>query len=301
MSCWSASESWRKSGSLRDGSSTTVCCQERMPRPPPDWASMALPPVPGNGPVFGKSTGPDSRNWSVFFGGTGPPKRVPTGPPWLLASGGIPPSGAHQRRWTMRLDVPRTLLATGALLALGCGAGVAPSAPTDPAGAAASMGLSSRAGDHEGDQGQARFFIYPGQARVDGKTTLGWIPEFWRYIFSVPASQNPELVDSADCGVGQTGPVFFIPGEQHDVYTRSCTIPAHTPVFFAIWSAFNDYPCPDPSFQPAPGQSLEDFLAQGAQAVDNAVKNLAATVDGQSIDVSQYRYTTGLVTFTGDP
>jgi len=201
----------------------------------------------------------------------------------------------------MRLDVPRTLLATGALLALGCGAGVAPSAPTDPAGAAASMSPSSRAGDHEGDQGQPRFFIYPGQARVDGKTTLGWIPEFWRYIFSVPASQNPELVDSADCGVGQSGPVFFIPGEQHDVYTRSCTVPARKPVLWPIWSLFNDYPCPDPTFQPAPGQSLVDFLAQGAQAFDNAVQNLAATIDGDSIDVSRYRYTTGLVTFTGDP
>jgi hypothetical protein len=120
-------------------------------------------------------------------------------------------------------------------------------------------------------------------------------------LYSVPASQNPELVDSADCATGQSGPVFFIPGEQHDVYTRTCTVPARTPVFWAIWSLFNDYPCPDPSFQPAPGQSLEDFLAQGARAFDDAVKNLAATIDGRSIDVDRYRYTTGLVTFTGDP
>ena len=45
----------------------------------------------------------------------------------------------------------------------------------------------------------------------------------------------------------------------------------------------------------------EDFLAQGAQAFDNLVKNLAATIDGRSIDLSNVRYTTGLVTFTGDP
>src|SRR5262245_57535558 len=80
---------------------------------------------------------------------------------------------------------------------------------------------------------------------------------------SLPASENPELVDSADCGVGQTGPVFFIPGEQHDVSTRSCTIPPHTPVLWPTWSLFNDYPCADRTFQPGPGQTLEDFRAQG--------------------------------------
>jgi hypothetical protein len=160
--------------------------------------------------------------------------------------------------------------------------------------------MSSR--HRHGDEDQRpHFLIVPKGVPVAGKTTFGWIPEFWRYIYSVPASQNPELVDSADCGVGQSGPVFFIPGEQHDVYTRSCTIPARTPVFWAIWSLFNDYPCPDPTFQPAPGQSLVDFLAQGAQGFDNAVTHLAATVDGKSIEVSRYRYTTGLVTFTGDP
>jgi len=198
----------------------------------------------------------------------------------------------------MRLHETRTLLAAGVLLLAGCGTGAAPSGPDGNAAGTAAISTHRK----QDDQGQQpRFFIYPRQARVEGKTTLGWVPEFWRYIFSLPASENPELVDSADCGVGQTGPVFFIPGEQHDVYTRSCTVPARTPVLWPIWSLFNDYPCPDPTFQPGPGQSLEDFLAQGARAFDDAVKNLAATIDGRSIDLSKVRYTTGLVTFTGDP
>jgi hypothetical protein len=199
----------------------------------------------------------------------------------------------------MRLHETRTLLVAGALLVAGCGSGAAPSQPGGSATDTAAMSTDREGKDHA--QRSPRVFVYPRDARVDGKTTLGWIPEFWRYIFSLPASENPELVDSADCGVGQTGPVFFIPGEQHDVYTRSCTVPARTPVLWPIWSLFNDYPCPDPTFQPAPGQSLEDFLAQGARAFDDAVKNLAATIDGRSIDLSNVRYTTGLVTFTGDP
>ena len=197
----------------------------------------------------------------------------------------------------MRLHEIRTLLAAGALLVAGCGSGVAPS---DPGSSAAGTGTDTAAmtRDREESHHGPRAFIYPRHARVDGKTTLGWIPEFWRYIFSVPASENPmleagprplatpELVDSADCGVGQTGPVFFVPGEQHDVYSRSCTVPARTPVLWPIWSLFNDYPCPDPTFQPAPGQSLQDFLARGARAFDDAVKNLAATVDGRPVDPS---------------
>jgi hypothetical protein len=200
----------------------------------------------------------------------------------------------------MRCHETRTLLAAGALLVAGCGSGVAPSDPGASATAARTDTAAMSRNREENHHGP-RAFIYPRHARVDGKTTLGWIPEFWRYIFSLPASENPELVDSEDCGVGQTGPVFFVPGEQHDVYTRSCTVPARTPVLWPIWSLFNDYPCPDPTFQPAPGQSLEDFLAQGARAFDDAVKNLAATIDGHPVDLDEVRYTTGLVSFTGDP
>ena len=197
----------------------------------------------------------------------------------------------------MRLQETRTLLAAGALLVAGCGTGAAPAGPGGNAAGTAAMSSDRR----QDDQGQQPgFFIYPPQATVEGKTTLGWTAEFWRYIFSLPASVNPELV-AADCDVGQTGPVFFVPGEQLDVYARSCTVPAHTPVLWPIWSTFNDYPCPDPTFQPAPGQSLVDFLTQGARAPDDAVKNLAATIDGRSVDLSNARFTTGLVTFTGDP
>ena len=196
----------------------------------------------------------------------------------------------------MRLDVLHTLLAAGILLPLGCGAGGAPFGPTTSDSAA--MAAPDRAAAHE--DVHALFHIVPRNAHVAGKTTLGWIPDYWRYLFSLPVSVNPELNDSADCGVGQSGPVFFLPGEQHRVFTRSCTIPAHIPVLYTFQSLFNDYPCPDPTFQPAPGQTLEEFLAQGAQAFDDAITNMAVTIDGVAIDPNRYRYLTGLFSFTGD-
>jgi hypothetical protein len=195
----------------------------------------------------------------------------------------------------MRLDAPRTLLAAGTMLALACGA------TGTPATASASAASTDRTATREDEDRRPHFLIVPPQARVAGKTTLEWIPDFWRYLMSLPADVNPELNLSADCSVGQSGPVFFLPGFQARVSTRSCTIPAHTPVMYTFQSLFNDYPCPDPSFQPAPGQTLEDFLAQGAKAFDDAITNMAVTIDGTAIDPDRYRYLTGLFSFTGDP
>ena len=201
----------------------------------------------------------------------------------------------------MRLDAPRMLLAAGTLFTFGCGTGVAPSSPAaGDTGSSAAMATADRA-THE-DEGDARFHIVPRNAHVAGRTTLGWIPEFWRYLYSVPASQNPELVDRERTARWASPARSSSSRASSTTSTRGpAPSPRTRPCCWAIWAAFNDYPCPDPSFQPAPGQTLEDFLAQGARAFDDAVTHLAATIDGRSIEVSRYRYTTGLVRFTGDP
>src|SRR5213076_3066927 len=64
----------------------------------------------------------------------------------------------------------------------------------------------------------------------------------------------------------------------------------------------NDYPCPDPSFQPAPGQSLEDFLREGAMFFLDATTELSVSVDGQAVgDLFDNRGTSRLFNFTYDP
>jgi hypothetical protein len=46
--------------------------------------------------------------------------------------------------------------------------------------------------------------------------------------------------------------------------TLACTIPAgKVDPGASSLRLINDYPCPDPSFEPAAGQTLEDFLTQG--------------------------------------
>jgi len=64
--------------------------------------------------------------------------------------------------------------------------------------------------------------------------------------------------------------------------TRSCTIPTGKALFFPIGITYlNDYPCPDPNFQPPPGQTLEEFLTEGAAAIIDLVTELEVIVDGQ--------------------
>jgi len=62
----------------------------------------------------------------------------------------------------------------------------------------------------------------------------------------------------------------------------------------------NDYPCPDPLFQPPPGQTLEEFLTDGAKAVIDPVDRLDVEVDGRSLrPLTRFRFTSQLFQFTG--
>jgi hypothetical protein len=72
-------------------------------------------------------------------------------------------------------------------------------------------------------------------------------------------------------------------------------------VFFTVTGVFNDFPCPGVP-GPAPGQSLEDFLREGAIAMDRFnPANFDLLVDGNLIDIAAHRITTPLFEFVGDP
>jgi hypothetical protein len=84
--------------------------------------------------------------------------------------------------------------------------------------------------------------------------------------------------------------------------TRSCAIPGHHAVMLQLSSALNDYPCPDPSFQPAPGQSLYDFLIGAISPLFDGETGFTVTLDGVAIeDPLSYRFTSDDVfLFKGD-
>ncbi len=130
---------------------------------------------------------------------------------------------------------------------------------------------------------------------IEGKTITAWTEAWWAWTFGVPAAQNPELVLEQDCAVGQDEAIYFVPAyDGARTYRRTCKIPEGTTALVPLWVIINDYPCPDPTFEPAAGQSLEDFLRQGAIEYNDLVEDLEVTLDGESIDPGAHRHTTGL-------
>jgi hypothetical protein len=145
--------------------------------------------------------------------------------------------------------------------------------------------------------------VLPPHAHPHGLTYADWRVRWWQWADSIAAADNPILDQTGDdCGQSQSGSVWFLAGTAGGSVVRSCTVPVGKAILFPIITINNDFPCPDPNFRPAPGQSLEDFLTEGAQAVIDLVDDLAVEVDGVPLqNLSAHRATSVLFTFTGDP
>src|SRR4029079_11999675 len=64
----------------------------------------------------------------------------------------------------------------------------------------------------------------------------------------------------------------------------------------------NDYPCPDPTFQPNPGETMEQFLIRTAQPYLPLMTGLFAEIDGVAVrNLQAYLATSSLFMFTADP
>jgi hypothetical protein len=149
--------------------------------------------------------------------------------------------------------------------------------------------------------------LFPKQSHPFGADLATWADRESAWVYAQPLAHNPLLDQTgADCGVDQAGPVWFIPriaGPRVFSGSRTCTIPAHKALFLEIGAYVNEYPCPDPSFHPAPGQSLYDFLLVDAKAFMDGVNRLEVSLDGQDFsDVLGYRFhSSDLFYLTGDP
>lgn len=149
--------------------------------------------------------------------------------------------------------------------------------------------------------------LFPMNARPFGATLATWADREGVWAYSQPLTTNPLLDQTGEfCGEGQQGPVWFIPriaGPRITDATRSCTIPKGKAILLEIGAYVNPFPCPDPAFAPAPGQSLYDFLSIDPTNFMNGVTLLEVSLDGEAIaDPMAYRvHSPDLVYFTGDP
>ncbi|HMJ50470.1 MAG TPA: hypothetical protein VK540_00285 [Polyangiaceae bacterium] len=146
------------------------------------------------------------------------------------------------------------------------------------------------------EQRSDRAIVFAPGAHPLGRSMIDWSQRWWQWIFAVPAAENPMLdVTGVHCDEGQEGPVWFLasvldPGGTATI-SRACTLPKGKPVLISPASLLNDYPCPNPDFHPAPGQSLYDFLREGARPAVDIVNGMTITLDGRTVaHPFDYRY-----------
>jgi hypothetical protein len=181
--------------------------------------------------------------------------------------------------WYLRLAV-----------ALGCASGCA--RPDESA-------VTSAALTHaEGERPNSPLFAP--DAQPFGFSLPTWAEVWQRWFYGIPEPINPVLHASASCDENQYAPVFFLANGNSGAPT--CTVPFYKPIALTIASLTNDFPCPDPSFKPAPGETLFELLSAGAKRIQDDIVTVEGTLDGQSLgNLSRYRVASDdLFYFIGD-
>jgi hypothetical protein len=94
---------------------------------------------------------------------------------------------------------------------------------------------------------------------------------WWEWVFSIPFGTNPVADQTGvNCGVGQTGKIWFLAGTFGGPATRNCTIPAGVAIFFPIVNGI--------AFAPDPTDTMISLRKQAAGVFDPAT-NLRCTLD----------------------
>lgn len=137
--------------------------------------------------------------------------------------------------------------------------------------------------------------IYAPDADPFGKSLAEWGAETWVWAYSLDCVSifESQVIDlSNDVSLYSA---IVSDTTEHFVISRNKAL------FLPIVSIVNSYPCPDPDFEPAQGQSLEDFLQEGARALIDPIINLQFTFDGEALqNINDFRATSDLFYYTGN-
>jgi hypothetical protein len=140
--------------------------------------------------------------------------------------------------------------------------------------------------------------VLPAEADVAGLSLAEWSARSWQWSFSLPADANPFSDETgAQCGFGQSGPVFFLAGAERST-ERACVIPLGVHIFVPLAGS----ECSNVEAPPFFGRNEAELQQCATSAVEMAksVLDMTAmrlTVDDQDItDFSTYRAVTPLMT-----
>ena len=109
------------------------------------------------------------------------------------------------------------------------------------------------------------------ELKVLGKTIGQWSAKWWQWALSIPEGSNP--IREGDCNQNQSGPVWFLAGNEGSVSDRECRVPSGKHILFPLVNAlyWNDS-VSEPVSVEQKRSELDFFLSLGC--------NLSATIDG---------------------
>jgi hypothetical protein len=135
--------------------------------------------------------------------------------------------------------------------------------------------------------------VAPVNSNAYGHSYGGWSAEWWKWFLSIPTPDHPGI--GGDCGVAQSGPVFFLAADFTGSEGVPCTIPAGKAIFFAMANVECSTVEPPPFF----GADEEELRACAKCFADQiVVSSLEATLDDEELgDLGSYRAASPLFTF----
>ena len=120
-------------------------------------------------------------------------------------------------------------------------------------------------------------YIAPPHAAPRGLTYAEWGARFWQWSLSYPLKHSPEIAQGRiDCGRGQLGNVWMLPGTVYPVTHRSCDVPARTALVLPIAGG----ECSTLEAPPFHGDNYRDLRACIAKF---QFTQLSAVIDGHPV------------------
>jgi hypothetical protein len=142
--------------------------------------------------------------------------------------------------------------------------------------------------------------IMPPDERWGGASRGEWDARSYQWAVSMPEAVNP-LFDATGerCGYGQSGPVFFLPGNfaegSAEGVHRTCVVAEGTAIYLGVVGANCSTLEPSPFF----GRTEDELRACASAWLDNEIVDFEARIDGHAVaDLNAYRFSSPLFTLT---
>ena len=140
--------------------------------------------------------------------------------------------------------------------------------------------------------GSAQPYVYPPQAHPYGHSYSEWLIRVVQWWLGTPKPENPVYDHTgAHCAVGQSGPVWYLIGNEGGTDTRTCTVPPGKALSIGVagWEC---------STAAGDGDTFAALRSCAKSGMD-AVTQDGVTVDGVHLTnlLTRYRFETPLFTF----